>query len=80
MTKDDLIALPVAIRSFNGFYTVRGKFTMENSIHMLIALGVLILAAVVVLVWLLARYFRRRQTRSQAAHERPSLTALSKKL
>lgn len=61
MTKNDLLALPAAIRSFNGFYTVRGRFTMENSIHILIAFGVLTLAAVVVLVWLLVHYFRRRK-------------------
>src|SRR5262249_53707361 len=60
MSKDDLLALPAAIRSFNGFYTERGKFTMENSIHILIALAVLVLVVVAVLAWLLVRYFRRR--------------------
>jgi len=69
MTKDDLLTLPAAVRSFNGFYKVRGKFTMEHSIHILIALGVLIIAAVVVLVWLLVSYFRRRNLAS-----RPSTT------
>lgn len=61
MSKDDLLSLPAAIRSFNGFYTVRGKFTMENSIHILIASAVLAVAAIFVLSWLLVRYFRRRK-------------------
>ncbi|MGB7226329.1 MAG: MBL fold metallo-hydrolase, partial [Candidatus Acidiferrales bacterium] len=33
MTKDDLLALPAAVGSFNGFYTTSGKFIMINSIH-----------------------------------------------
>jgi hydroxyacylglutathione hydrolase len=60
MTKDDLLALPAALRSFNGFYTVRGKFIMMNSIRILIVCGIFILAVVVALVWLLVRYIRRR--------------------
>ena len=61
MTKEDLLALPVALRSFNGFYSVRGEFTMENSIRVLIVLAALVLAVVVAFVWLLVRYFRRRK-------------------
>jgi cell shape-determining protein MreD len=61
MTKEDLLALPAALRSFNGFYTVRAKFTMENSIRVLIVLAVLVLAVIVAFVWLLVRYFRRRK-------------------
>ncbi len=61
MTKDDLLALPAAIRSFNGFYTVRGKFTMENSIRILISLAVLVLVVLVAVVWTLVRYVGRRR-------------------
>jgi hydroxyacylglutathione hydrolase len=61
MTKDDLLALPAAIHSFNGFYTVSGKFTMENSMHILIALAVLVLAVLLALLWILVRYIRRRK-------------------
>jgi hydroxyacylglutathione hydrolase len=60
MTKDDVLALPVALRSFNGFYTVHGKFTMENSIRILIAFAGLVLLVVVAVVWILVRYIRRR--------------------
>lgn len=60
LTKDDALALPAAVRSFNGFYSVRGKFTMENTMRILIAFGVLVLAAIVALVWVLVRFIRRR--------------------
>jgi hydroxyacylglutathione hydrolase len=61
MSKNDLLALPAALRSFNGFYTVRGNFIMMNSIRVLIAevlLAVIVLAAI---VWILVRYIRRRK-------------------
>lgn len=61
MTKDDLLALPAAIRSFNGFYTVHGNFIMMNSIRILIVSAVLILALLIAFVWLLVRYIRRRR-------------------
>jgi len=61
MTKDDVLALPAAVRSFNGFYTVRGQFTMENTIRILIACAILVLVAVIALVWALVRFIRRRR-------------------
>jgi ABC-type glycerol-3-phosphate transport system permease component len=60
MTKEDVLALPAAVRSFNGFYTVDGKFTMEDSMGLLIAFTVLVLVAVAAVVWTLVRYIRRR--------------------
>ncbi len=50
MTKDDLLALPAAIRSFNGFYTKTGNFIMMNSIRILIAEALLAVVVVVALV------------------------------
>ena len=61
LTKDDVLALPGAFRSFNGFYTVHGKFTMENSMRILVAFSVLVLVVVVALVWMVVRYVRRRR-------------------
>ena len=61
MTKDDALALPAAIRGFNGFYGVHGKFTMENSMRILTAFAVLALVAVVAVVWMLVRFIRRRR-------------------
>jgi hydroxyacylglutathione hydrolase len=77
MTKDDVLAMPAAIRSFNGFYTVRGKFTMENSIRILIALAGLVLLIVVAVVWILVRYIRRRRpARKLIARPADSLSTL----
>lgn len=61
LTKDDVLALPAAIRSFNGFYSVHGKFTMENSMRILMAFAVLVIVAVVAVVWTLVRYIRCRR-------------------
>jgi hydroxyacylglutathione hydrolase len=69
MTKDDVLALPAAVRSFNGFYAVRGQFTMENSIRILAAFAVLVLAVAVALVWLLVRFIRRRRRARKLAGE-----------
>jgi hydroxyacylglutathione hydrolase len=69
MTKDDALALPAAVRSFNGFYTVRGQFTMENTLRILIAFAVLVLLVLVAVVWALVRYIRRRRRARNAATE-----------
>lgn len=61
MTKDHLLALPAAIRSFNGIYTVRGNFIMMNSIRILIVEAALIIALLIAFVWFLVRYLRRRR-------------------
>ncbi len=61
MTKDDLLALPGAIRSFNGFYTTSGKFIMINSIRMLIVWAVLAVVVLITLVMMLVLYIRRRR-------------------
>jgi hypothetical protein len=61
MTKEDLLALPAAIRSFNGFYARRGKFIMQNSIRILIIEAILAGAVLAAVVWMLVRYIRRRR-------------------
>jgi glyoxylase-like metal-dependent hydrolase (beta-lactamase superfamily II) len=61
MTKDDLLALPAAIRGFNGFYTRSGNFIMMNSIRILIAEGFLVGVMAVASIWVLIRYIRRRR-------------------
>lgn len=60
MTKNDLIALPAAMESFNGFYTVHGKVVMMNSIRLLAIFAVLIAVALIALIWIVVRYVRRR--------------------
>ncbi len=61
MTKDDLLALPAAVSSFNGFYTTSGKFVMINSIHILIGLAVLVMVALIAVVLVLVLFVRRRK-------------------
>ncbi|MGH9758587.1 MAG: hypothetical protein ACRD4M_12685, partial [Candidatus Acidiferrales bacterium] len=61
LTKQDALDLPAAVRSFNGFYGVRGQFTMENSMRLLIAFAILALFVLVAIVWALFRYIRRRR-------------------
>ena len=60
MTKSDLVALPSAIRDFNGFYTVRGNFIMENSWHLLMATALFLVIVLGALAWIVIGYFRRR--------------------
>jgi hydroxyacylglutathione hydrolase len=60
MTKNDLLALPAAIRSFNGFYTTSGKFVMMDSIRLLLAFALLAGVVLIALVWILVRYLRRK--------------------
>jgi hydroxyacylglutathione hydrolase len=61
MTKNDLLALPAALHSFNGFYNVRGNLIMMNSIRVLIAELMLALVVLAALVWISVRYIRRRR-------------------
>lgn len=61
LTKEDLLALPAAVKSFNGFYGRSGNFVFINSIHILIASAALLGLLLFVLVWLVIRYVRRRR-------------------
>jgi glyoxylase-like metal-dependent hydrolase (beta-lactamase superfamily II) len=65
MTKDDLLALPGAIRSFNGFYTISGKFIMINSMRMLVVWAVLAAVVLIALVMMLVLYIRRHRRARQ---------------
>jgi hydroxyacylglutathione hydrolase len=69
LTKDDVLALPETVRSFNGFYSVHGKFTMENSMRILIAFGIGALVVAIAIVWFLVRYIvgRRRARKVRQA-------------
>jgi uncharacterized BrkB/YihY/UPF0761 family membrane protein len=61
MTKEDFLALPAAIRGFNRLYTVRGQFTMENPLGILVLVAVLALLLLVVIVWWSIRFVVRRK-------------------
>ncbi len=73
MTRSDLLALPTALESFNGFYTVQGRFTMENTIRILIVSAILASAVLAVIFWWIFHLIRRR--RSQKHPARPAAAA-----
>ena len=70
LSKADLLALPDALRSYNGFYTRTGPFLMMNQMRVLIAqLAALLAGAIVVIAGLVIatrRYLRRRRVRASA--------------
>jgi len=61
MSKEDLLVLPSAIRSFNGFYKKSGQFIMMNAMRVLIAELLGLLSVLVGLVWMVVRFIRRRK-------------------
>jgi hydroxyacylglutathione hydrolase len=61
LTKSDLLSLPAAVASFNGFYTTYGQFTMMNSIRILIAVMAFTLLMLIVLMVWMVRFIRRRR-------------------
>jgi hydroxyacylglutathione hydrolase len=68
LTKVDLLALPAAMRSFNGFYTHTGDFVIVNPIRNLITVAICALAVLAAFGTLLFRLIRRRRR----ARERPA--------
>jgi peptidoglycan/LPS O-acetylase OafA/YrhL len=56
-----VLALPAALRKFNGFYTETGSFVIENPIRNLLAAAIAGLLLLVLLAILLYRYIRRRR-------------------
>jgi hydroxyacylglutathione hydrolase len=61
LSKDDLSALPAALRKFNGFYTETGPFAIENGLRILIAAAVAAILVLVLLGILIYRFIRRRR-------------------
>jgi hydroxyacylglutathione hydrolase len=61
LTIQDLLALPVVVKSFNGFYCKRGMFVLYSQTRMLLALGFAFLLVLVAAGMLLRRYLRRRR-------------------
>jgi hydroxyacylglutathione hydrolase len=61
MSKADLLALPVALEGFNGFYSENGRFVMMNSMRVLAAMAVGALGIVAALVFALTAFIRRRR-------------------
>ena len=61
LTKDDVAALPAALRKFNGFYSEAGPFVMENGLRILIVAAAAAALVLIVLGILIYRFIRRRR-------------------
>jgi hydroxyacylglutathione hydrolase len=69
--REDLIALPAALESFNGFYARHPNYILSNPIRNLVAQAIIALAVLILIVWAVRRLLRRRRLRSPAvAHLR----------
>jgi glyoxylase-like metal-dependent hydrolase (beta-lactamase superfamily II) len=77
MTREDVLALPVALRKFNGFRTTAGDFFFQDSMHILMVGGVLTTAILIALIWFLIRYFRRRRRNAVVSTMEKTLPAQS---
>jgi hydroxyacylglutathione hydrolase len=65
--REDLIALPAAFESFNGFYARHPNYILSNPIRNLVAQAIIALAVLILIVWGVRRLLRRRRLRSPAA-------------
>jgi hydroxyacylglutathione hydrolase len=61
LTKQDLLALPAIISSFNGFYSTNGMFVLYSQTRILLALGFVLIVVLVALGMLIRSYLRRRK-------------------
>ena len=66
LAREDLIALPAAFESFNGFYARHPHYILSNPIRNLVAQAIAALAVLIFIVWLVRRLLRRRRPGSQA--------------
>jgi glyoxylase-like metal-dependent hydrolase (beta-lactamase superfamily II) len=67
LTKQDLLALPGIVGSFNGFYNQSGMFVMYSQTRILLAIGFVLLGVLAALGIVLRWYLRRRKVRRQVA-------------
>jgi len=65
LTKEDLLALPAIISSFNGFYSQNGVYVLYSQSRILLALAS-VLILILVASGLLLRWYLRRRKRSRA--------------
>jgi glyoxylase-like metal-dependent hydrolase (beta-lactamase superfamily II) len=64
LAKADALALPAALRKFNGFYTKTGGFVIDNPTRNLVAIAVAAVAILAALGILLYRFIRRSRARA----------------
>ncbi|MGA9510328.1 MAG: MBL fold metallo-hydrolase [Candidatus Sulfotelmatobacter sp.] len=63
LTKQDLLALPAVVSSFNGFYTTNGMFVLYSQTRVLLALAFALIVLLLAIAILLRWYLRRRKQR-----------------
>jgi hydroxyacylglutathione hydrolase len=66
LTVQDVQGLPAALAAFNGFYSPHPNYVVVNPIRNLIALACGVIAALVLLVWIARRLWKRRRARRLA--------------
>src|SRR5436190_3304894 len=63
LSRPDLLALPSALASFNGFYASHENYSITHPMHNLVALLFGALASLTVVVFVLRRFWQRRRRR-----------------
>jgi glyoxylase-like metal-dependent hydrolase (beta-lactamase superfamily II) len=61
LAREDLTALPAAFDGFNGFYARHPNYILTNPIHNLLALAIIAVAVLILIVWGMRRWLRRRR-------------------
>lgn len=61
LTKEDLLALPATVSSFNGFYSQNGVFVLYSQSRILLVLAFVLIVILVACGMLLRWYLRRRR-------------------
>jgi glyoxylase-like metal-dependent hydrolase (beta-lactamase superfamily II) len=61
LNKEDLLALPAALRNFNGFDTETSAFVIESPLRLLLMAGAAVILLLAMLVILVVRFLRRRR-------------------
>jgi hydroxyacylglutathione hydrolase len=67
LSKQDLLALPAIVGSFNGFYSENGVFVLYSQTRVLLALGAVLVATLVAIAVGIRVYLRRRRIRRIAS-------------
>jgi glyoxylase-like metal-dependent hydrolase (beta-lactamase superfamily II) len=64
LSRQDLLALPSALASFNGFYASPANYSITHPMHNLLAMAILAVAVLILIVWGMLRLLRRRRRRA----------------
>jgi hydroxyacylglutathione hydrolase len=62
LTREDILALPAIVSSFNGFYSQNGIFVLYSQSRILLAMASVLIVLLVAFAILLRVYLRRRKT------------------